>query len=461
MFCEPIDAEETRPSKVARIEPETIFDIGEVVSEIFQVRAILGEGGMGCVYEAYESQLDRSVALKALWADMDPRRLQCEAQVLASLRHPSLVAIHGMGNHRDIPYLILERLRGQTLGHYAATLLDDPIAPSPEHRRAAQFERANRVERVLDILLPIAEALEYIHGEGVVHCDLKPANIMITDTGRVVLLDFGLHGAALDEPGRIRGTPHYMAPELVVQPDRADTPAIDIYALGVIAYELLTGHPPFDGRHAIEILRKQVRGAIPSLDRECRYVSEHLCRLINEMLAKDPNERPSTAGEVALWMRALRDGVRRSKRSMELSVLIADDDPEMLQLLSACVEFATPQARIRTVSDGAQALAMFQVECPQVLIVDIDMPRMGGIELCEHLYRTGMLSAMSVVPVSGRIDDTITQLLATWGIPAVLDKRQHSHQFLTELMTRLAGERVETERGDVGRAPTAPWIDAA
>ncbi len=265
-----------------------------------------------------------------------------------------------------------------------------------------------------------------------IHRDLKPANIILTDSGRVVLLDFSLcqveHGS-----DRITGTPHYMAPEAIMHLDNWERPAIDIYALGIIAYQLLTGHTPYEGRHALAILRKHVRASIPALDRECTDVSEHLCRLVTEMLAKNPDDRPSTAGEVALWLQALRDGVREEQRSHRLSVLIADDDPEMRELLSACVEFADPHAQIRTVGNGVQALAMLDGERPQVLIVDIDMPGMGGVELCESLYRTKMLAHMAVLPVSGRVDEEIARRLAHLGVAPVVAKKQHSHQFLTEI----------------------------
>ena len=422
MICDYVEAEDTRPVALAKKSDVELLAIGEEIADTYLVLGILGRGAMACVYEAYDTELERAVAIKVAWPHVEPRHLRAEAHTLAALRHPSLVTAHGMGTHRGIPYLVMERLTGQTLAHYL---------------RGYAGHRAGSVETILDILLAIAETLQYLHAHSVIHRDLKPSNIMLTDDGRVVLMDFGLQADTEEDRARVRGTPHYLAPEAVMDPEHSASSALDIYALGIIAFEMLTGRPPFDGRHPIEILRKQVAAALPTIDQHCRDLSKHLCHLLSEMLVKDPRQRLSEAGEVALWLRALLRSMQRRKRDETFSVLIADDDADMVGLLSACVEFAVPHARIRTVMDGAQAWAMFEVEMPDVLIVDIDMPRMGGLELCQLLQHVERLDAMTVLPVSGRLDHRVDQELAQLGIASPIPKRQNCHDFLAQLSEQL------------------------
>lgn len=420
--------QETQPSiskqRAANIDnkPVEIFALGQRIDN-YEIRRILGKGATGCVYEAYDTVLKRDVAIKALWPDKDTKKLYQEATVLASMRHPSLVTVYGVGVFDEIPYLVLERLYGMTLREY----IDDYLS-----------EGGCSVAEALEILASIAEVLQVIHGHRMVHRDVKPSNIMLESGGRVVLLDFGLF-ARMDDPYiEMSGTPYYMAPETVARIAGTPRAAVDIYALGVIAFELLTGKRPFEGKRIDEVLYKHLREAPPEIVGRHADISEHACQIIHEMLAKDPNDRPPTAGEIGMWLRALQSGEAIREQSPALSILIVDDDPAMAELLCACVQHAAPNARLLRAADGAEALSIFRTQPPQLMIMDVNMPNMSGLELCSYLRSTKLSARTSIIAVSGYDSDTRRQLLAQMGVAAFLGKRQHSHMFITELIERVA-----------------------
>ncbi|MFO0584903.1 MAG: serine/threonine-protein kinase [Anaeromyxobacter sp.] len=248
----------------------------------------IGRGGMGVVYEAVQEALDRPVAVKAL----DPKlvkhaevieRFRREGKAYARLRHEAIVAVHDLVEKDDGLWLVTDYVDGADL----AKLLAEGGALPPD---CAAIVGAR-----------VAEALDYVHFEKLLHRDVKPANVMVSRLGEVKLMDFGIAKAetdhALTTDGMLVGSPSYMAPEVLE--GAPGSPASDVWALGVSLYELLTGEKPFSGKTAQELftaIRKGRHRRLRALAKDCPW---RLARIVERCLAKHPARRWQSAGALA------------------------------------------------------------------------------------------------------------------------------------------------------------------
>jgi hypothetical protein len=256
----------------------------------YEIGELLGRGGMGLVFKAVQKALKRHVALKIVLsgahaAAEERARFRTEAEAVARLQHPGIVQIYEVGEQAGCPYLALEFVSG---GSLAQQLDGTPMAP----RRAAE------------LLLDLARALQHAHEKGIVHRDLKPANVLLTEGGVAKIADFGL-AKLLDaeyahtKTGAVLGSPSYMAPEQAGGLVRAISPATDVYALGAILYELLTGRPPFLGASLLDTL-DQVRSHDPVPPQALQpRVSGDLATICLKCLEKRPAERYPSAAALA------------------------------------------------------------------------------------------------------------------------------------------------------------------
>ena len=253
----------------------------------------IGHGGMAIVYRARQESLGRTVAVKVLSESMAGSeefllRFEREARTAANMRHPNLITVHDFGrDERGVPYLVLEYVEGATLADLMDTGLDDARVPG--------------------LLDQIAAGLDYAHSRGVVHRDIKPGNVLLTEDGRVVLADFGLawllEGAShLTLTGGVIGTPEYMSPEQA-SGDPVDH-RTDVYALGIVLYEMLTGERPFSADSPMGVLLKHVQAPVPSIARLRPDLRPEVDPVVQKALAKSPSDRYQSAGELA---RAVRD----------------------------------------------------------------------------------------------------------------------------------------------------------
>ncbi len=265
----------------------------------YEVLGELGRGGMGVVYKARQVRLNRLVALKVLLAGAHAgaeqlERFRTEAVAAARLRHEHIVAIHEVGEHDGRPYLVLECVEGKSLKQR----LDGTPQPAAESAR---------------LMETLARAVQHAHQEGIIHRDLKPANILIDAAGRPHVSDFGL-AKQVDEPdghtpsGAIVGTPSYMAPEQAAGRTKEIGPAADVYALGAILYELLTGRPPFKAQTLADTLQQvQFDEPVPphALAPKTPRDLETICL---KCLRKSPDKRYESALEMAEDLRRFADG---------------------------------------------------------------------------------------------------------------------------------------------------------
>lgn len=260
----------------------------------YEILGTLGEGGFATVYRARDTALGRQIALKVLLPHLaaDPtirQRFLTEASVIARLRHANIVTVYDVGEVGGQPYFTMELIEGHTL---AALVRDGQGLP---------------LSQVVHILTGLAAALDYLHAAGLVHRDIKAANVMLETSGRVVLMDFGiaraLEGTGQTRTGAFVGTPEAMAPEQI-RGERAG-PAADVYALGVLTYQLLAGRPPFTGE-LYAVLHAHAASPPPPLRTLCPGLPKQVYAAVDAALAKEPARRPASAGEL---VEALRKAV--------------------------------------------------------------------------------------------------------------------------------------------------------
>jgi tetratricopeptide (TPR) repeat protein len=265
----------------------------------YEVEALLGHGGMGIVFRARHLRLNRTVALKMLRGGVyagpqDLARFQREVEAEAGLRHPHIVGVHDVGEHDSRPYFTMEYVEGGSLAQKLGG------TPQPARQAAA-------------LVATLAEAVQVAHQGGIVHRDLKPANILLTADGTPKISDFGLARrlqgeAGLTQSGVPMGTPSYMAPEQARGENRVIGPAVDIYALGAVLYELLTGRPPFRGETAAETVLQVIHQEPASPSQLNAKVPRDLETICLKCLHKEPQRRYASAQALADDLRRFGEG---------------------------------------------------------------------------------------------------------------------------------------------------------
>jgi serine/threonine protein kinase len=417
-------------------EEDRIFATGELLDGVYEIRQLLGRGGMGQVFEAHDHLLNRRVAIKAAWPNPLTPPLRNEARALAAFQHPSLVTVHTLGEHRGIDYLVMERVYGVSLTQHAATRWSSGQTFSPAE--------------VVQILLPAAEGLSVVHRAGLVHRDIKPDNIMLTPVHRVVLMDFGLVLPEFDVNGqqRVAGSPPYMAPEALLNTaEPGSGHLVDIFGLGVLAYELLTGTRPYGGITIREVIAAHERGQPKTLAEVRRDCPLELCQLVHEMLSPNPQLRVQSAEAAAWQMRALLENrpqtdATAGHQAKPLSVLIVDDDVDLAKILTFYVRQIVGRVDIRVAYDGEDALREVQKEEPDVMLLDLHMPRMNGVEVCMQLKGEGLAQSCSIISVSAGAQEHDVQLLHQLGIHHFLEKGSNLRERLRTVFGEVCGDRV-------------------
>jgi eukaryotic-like serine/threonine-protein kinase len=265
----------------------------------YQILKQLGEGGMATVYKAYDTVLERDVAVKVIRTDQFApailalilKRFEREAKALARLAHPNIVHVNDFGEEKGVPYLVMDYLPGGTLKQ---SLKGEPM-PWRE---------------VAKLLLPIAEALAYAHDHNILHRDVKPSNILLTDKGWPMLTDFGIakildleKGQTLTGSGVGIGTPEYMSPEQGL--GRVVDARTDIYSLGVVLYELVIGRPPYTADTPMAVVDKHVHDPLPRPSQVLPGLPDEVEKILLKMLAKNPTNRYQDMSELVRALEAL------------------------------------------------------------------------------------------------------------------------------------------------------------
>ena len=273
-------------STTADVDVMPTATVGDVLSDRYRLDEEIGRGGMGIVFRAWDTDLERAVAVKILGAHLqvgDAReRLFSEARAAAALSHPHVVSVHDVGEHRHMPYLVMELIEG----------------PSLKERKP------ETLEETIEIATQLCEALAHAHEHGLVHRDLKPANVLLADNSgalSVKLVDLGLaireRAVRITREGGITGTVAYMAPEQAL--GKEIDGRTDLYALGVMLYEFTTGRLPFDGDNPLAVLSQHLHAPVVPPRTYRADLPEYIESAILRLLAKDPDDRFATAKDLA------------------------------------------------------------------------------------------------------------------------------------------------------------------
>ena len=330
---------------------------GYLLRDQYRVDTLIGVGGMGAVYKAVHHITEQPVAIKVLWRDLansrqEVRRFTREARAASVLTHPNTVRVFDFG--KDEPtasiYMIMEYLEGQKLSD---VLADTPVlAPS----------------RIVTIVTQVCKALEEAHTKGIVHRDLKPDNVFLQEVAGerdfVKVLDFGLakfiegerERESLTKVGYVVGSPEYMAPEQAIGTEGI-TPAADIYSLGIMMYEMVTGDLPFNSSNTTQLLRDQIMARVPEFPLEIRgSIPPRLEALIHRCLSKEANDRPSSMGLLRIQILQAYDRRRQNSSVEKVSkVSLGDAHGNTIESPTQGVEAPGALAGWKITADGGGA----------------------------------------------------------------------------------------------------------
>ena len=253
---------------------------GQKINDRYEVIRSIGEGGMANVYLGYDCILDRNVAIKVLRGDLSNdekfvRRFQREALSASSLAHPNIVEMYDVGEDNGTYYIVMEYVEGKTL------------------KQLLKKRGSLTLSEAIDIMLQLTDGMSHAHDSYIIHRDLKPQNIMIRDDGQIKITDFGiamaLNSTQLTQTNSVMGSVHYLPPEQAS--GKGCTTKSDIYSMGIIFYELLSGSLPFKGDNAVEIALKHMRDPLPSLREDNPAIPQSIENIIRKATAKNPKNR--------------------------------------------------------------------------------------------------------------------------------------------------------------------------
>ncbi|MBO6933831.1 MAG: response regulator [Deltaproteobacteria bacterium] len=342
-----------------------------------------------------------------------------------------------MGTHEGMEFIVMERIFGVSLSRKIA------------ERRAEN--RPIALTEALRYLTAIADGLAVVHRAGLAHRDVKPENMMLTPDGRVVLMDFGLVVPEYDSElrGFVAGSPPYMAPEtLRDRVSKGGGPLVDIYALGATCFEVLTFETPYASAESINhLFAMHLEGKIPSVGEKRAEVPLELDQLIQEMLAKDPANRPQSAQGIAWQLKGiatrlaepLMKGSMVPQGQRTLDVLIVEDDDALARIECFYIEelFGKDRVRLRRAHDGQEAIDHVRRQAPDLLLLDLHLPKLNGIEVGMQIRGDDLAPETKIVAVSAGAQERDLQLLHLLGFHHFVPKGEGMKDRLAEALQPL------------------------
>lgn len=409
-FVDPSDPRRIEMSELRLVaESAPAPQVGSVIGDVYTVDGELGSGAMGIVLAATDRVLGRKVAIKLirsnLRADDFRERFMLEARAMALVSHPNVVTIHAFGEHEGNPFMVMELVEGQTLDSWLTEQ-----APYPD------------VDEALRILNQVCLGVSAIHAAGTLHRDLKPSNVLLDGGLRARVSDLGLavpfHDGGTNKKDVV-GTPGYMAPEIHfdVHVDAGATPQSDLYSLACMAFELLTGEPPYVASDDLALAVLHATAAVPAASDVRRDLPRAFDQVLRQALAKDPKQRTQS---VELFRRALIEA--RNDSLEPVRILVAEDDPDFRELLEIVLTQEFPGADIECVADGRKAVEAFDRQPASVTVLDLQMPEMDGMAVTALLRSRPQAVHVPIIVLSASGGSKEWQLLASLGADRFLVK---------------------------------------
>jgi serine/threonine-protein kinase len=361
---------------------------------------------MGVVFCALDRALERKVAIKLIRASSRSedfkRRFMLEARAMALISHPNVLTIYAFGEHEANPFIVMELVNGETLEWW---LEGEGAKPD--------------LDAALRILNQVCLGVSAIHAAGRVHRDLKPSNILLDQQLRARVSDFGLAVRSLDGAlaREVVGTPGYIAPEILFGKAGGATAQSDLYSLACIAYELLTGSPPFSADDSAVLAVLHATAAVPKPSSLRPELPKALDDVLLSALAKDPAQRTT---DVELFRRALVEG--RNDSLEPTRILVAENDADFLEILELVLNNEFPGADIECVSDGRSAIEAFDREPASVVVLDLNMPEFDGMAVTAMLRARASADMVPIIVVTASGGPKEWRLLTELGADRFLVK---------------------------------------
>ena len=378
----------------------------------YEIEKLIGSGGVGRVYLGRDRQTGEPVAIKELMSDWVARapdsveRFRREGEALRKLNHPNIVKVLATLEEGDQHYLVMEYVGG---GSLADLLKRQPQLP---------------IEQVISIGLELSDALSRAHHLEIIHRDIKPGNILLAEDGTPRLTDFGLAHLgsypALTTAGQLLGTFQYLSPEACAnQPLDARA---DIWSFGVVLFEMLTGQLPFDGDSPIEIIHAIQNQPVPEVTWYRKDAPAPLADLIRRMLMRDRPVRLASARLVGAELEALQRGARVSPQpdrsiaasasTPKIKVLLVDDHAVVRQGLRTFLELQDDMTVAGEAANGVEAIEQAKQTQPDIVLLDLMMPKMGGVEATPHIIAACPQARVIILTSFGEDDQVIPAIRA-------------------------------------------------
>ncbi len=387
-------------------EQQHLPALGDVVGGVYRILGELGRGGMGVVLLGFDLQLERKVAIKLVSsAGFSPevrQRFIQEARAMALVNHPNVLHIHAFGEHAGMPYFVMEFVEGQTVDDW---LFENGGVPD--------------IDAALRILNDICEGVSAIHAAGAVHRDLKPSNVLLDNQLRARVADLGLAAPYLDGGvvKEIAGTPAYMAPEVAFEGEQPASPLSDVYALGCMAYEFLTGTLPFDSETALGLMVQHATAKPPPPSSRRPGLPSAFDEVLLKALEKRPEDRTASAD---LLRRSLKEA--RASSVEPVRILVAEDDPDFRDLLALKLGMEFPDADILCVDNGRALVEAFAQKRASVVMVDLQMPVLDGVAVTALLRARPDAENVPIIVMTASGGPQEWRLLASLGADRFLVK---------------------------------------